>query len=231
MNINELVYSQLTENTGAALGDSGGAYGRHWERNQKKSLADFEAAPGATLEIRTWTNKEGKVNYEFDVTIDLFHKLTTNLDLDDLCDEFNALPVADWDGVHYGTSLEGCRWLADHDLTPQGDAFNSYNGDSILSQVIQGQVLYHNDSGNLYILLQIHNGCDIRGGYTDAKLYKLDDDYAFISESCGFSVGTTIIDYHGGNEFIGEEGQYLDSDELDAIAQEAGVGVYHGDIF
>ena len=28
----------LTENTGKHMLDSGGAYGRHWERNQKKSF-------------------------------------------------------------------------------------------------------------------------------------------------------------------------------------------------
>ena len=28
-----------------------------------------------------------------------------------------------------------------------------------------------------YILIQIHNGADVRGGYTDAKLFKLNDDF------------------------------------------------------
>ena len=27
-------------------------------------------------------------------------------------------------------------------------------------------------NGEEYLLLQIHNGCDVRGGYTDAKLFK-----------------------------------------------------------
>ena len=31
--------------------------------------------------------------------------------------------------------------------------------------------------GEPYLLLQIHGGCDVRGGYTDAKLFKPSDDW------------------------------------------------------
>ena len=33
--VEQTIYGMLTESTGAALCDSGGAYGRHWQRNQK----------------------------------------------------------------------------------------------------------------------------------------------------------------------------------------------------
>ena len=41
--IENIVYEMLTENTGTHFLDSGGEDGRHWQVNQKKSLADFQA--------------------------------------------------------------------------------------------------------------------------------------------------------------------------------------------
>ena len=47
---------------------------------------------------------------------------------------------------------------------------NSFNWDSDLSQDIQYQFLYIDNA--CYVLIQIHNGADARGGYTSAKLFK-----------------------------------------------------------
>ena len=52
----------------------------------------------------------------------------------------------------------------------EAECINSYNGDCDLSQTIQfvhvGDI-YDNDM----IALSIHNGCDVRGGYTDYKFF------------------------------------------------------------
>jgi len=45
MKTKEIIYKMLIENTGRALGDSGDAYGRAWERNQGKTIEDFEGEP------------------------------------------------------------------------------------------------------------------------------------------------------------------------------------------
>ena len=47
--LKQVVYSMITENTGRHMLDSGGAYGRHWERNQKLSLDDFESLPAVDV--------------------------------------------------------------------------------------------------------------------------------------------------------------------------------------
>jgi hypothetical protein len=227
--VEQLVYSLLIENTGRALGDSGDAYGRNWQRNAKRSIDDFRADNECSLEISTWTSKENKVSYEFNVTISLFHWLNKSLDLDELCDEFNALECGNWNGEFYGTDQGQCDWLLDNGFTPEGDGFNSYNGDSCLSQIIQGQ--YLDRDGDRYVLLQVHGGCDARGGYTDDKLFKIDGYDGFYSESCGFGVGEHSIDFYGGSEFINADGQSFDNEELDAIAAEVGPGVYAGDLF
>ena len=45
MRTHELIHSMLTENTGSHMCDSGGAYGRHHERNANKTIEDFEKEP------------------------------------------------------------------------------------------------------------------------------------------------------------------------------------------
>ena len=40
--IEQTIYNMLTENTGTHMLDSGGGSGRHWQRNQKKSIEDFK---------------------------------------------------------------------------------------------------------------------------------------------------------------------------------------------
>lgn len=242
-NLNRLIYSMLTENTGRSLCDSGDAYGRNWQRNANKTLEDFEKEPEATLEI-SLLEYDGKIRYDFDPTISLYHKLTKTLDLDDLCDEFNAMPVDDWDSEYYGVSAAGQKWLDDHGFSVaqySGDSFNSYNWGSILSQVIQGVVLTDDGGINKYVLLQVHGGCDVRGGYTDAKLFAfadLDAEYTLFSEQCGFTFdvlddenNNISIDCMGDGDWIDRDGSSLDQDDLKRLGDLIGEGVYEGYLF
>jgi hypothetical protein len=68
MKTEKIIYKMLTENTGEHFLDSGGAYGRHWQRNQKKSLNDFR--------------KEKYISYDSDgyATKSLFHHLIESID-------------------------------------------------------------------------------------------------------------------------------------------------------
>ena len=45
-----------------------------------------------------------------------------------------------------------------------------------------------------YVILQIHQGADVRGGYTDAKLFLADDDYSIKEDSCYFSIEDQLVD-------------------------------------
>lgn len=148
----------LTENTGSSMLDSGGAYGRHWERNAGLTLADFESAPA------------GSIDSYGEITVDLFHYLNNRLSYDPALDAAwrafdDERPDASWmDNIEefldmLGVSpdagyYDGGRW-----------SFNSYNFDGcLLSQTIQGTAF---SLGNREaIILQVHGGCDVRGGYT-----------------------------------------------------------------
>jgi hypothetical protein len=154
----------LTENTGRHFLDSGGAYGRNWERNQKKTIKDFMSEPEERISF------DGSYLYR---TVSVFHYLS-QLETDEICDKFNRMKVTDWDCEDfYGVSVKQGEFLERYDVKEQR-TFNTYNGDSDLSQILQGSWIELNVDGyhEEYLLLQIHNGCDARGGYTDAKLFK-----------------------------------------------------------
>lgn len=171
MNIKELIYKMLTESTGISMMDSGGTDNRGWQRNQKKSFTDFENEPAVEYEV------DDQLSY----TVSLFHYLPTVLELDDLCNEFNSKKVNDWDSDIYGVSKAGKNWLLKKGFKI-GNSWNSYNGENTLSQILQGTELKIDGCGEGdYVLLQIHNGCDARGGYTDAKLFKYQEFQEFIN--------------------------------------------------
>lgn len=226
METKNLIYKMLTTSTGKAICDSADSYGRNWEKNQNKTIEDFQNSPECTLEVYRYKNEE----YEFIPTISLFHRLNSCLELDELCQEFNSLPVDDWRGGYYGVSDEGMEWLGNEGFIPDGDGWNTYNFDCINSQITQGQDLTRD--GYRYILLQIHQGCDARGGYTDAKLFKLKkyaENWALFDDTCFFSLEGISIDFRGG-DFTNEEGDLLDKTELNELGKKCTQDFYHGDI-
>jgi len=205
-NIEKTIFEMLVENTGTHMLDSGGANGRAWQRNQGMTLEKFKNQPSAYVEInmRDW---KGKTTVEMNPCVDVFHLLTGGaLELCTYCNTFNALPVNDWDGDYYGVSSEAQQWLDDYGFEKDGDGFNTYNWASNHSQVLQGQELTCGDEK--FVLLQIHGGADVRGGYTNAKLFKLNDfaDYHNVfTEDCGFSVEKPDVDTETPDIFTGEK--------------------------
>jgi hypothetical protein len=204
MDTKELIYKMLTENTGVHMLDSGGAYGRNWERNQVKTIEDFENEPE---EVYTYSKRWNELSR----TASVYHYLS-QLQTDKVCDKFNAMPCEDWDAEDvYGVSKAQWEWLNEffHDLEVIA-TFNTYNWDSDLSQILQGSWIegYRVGIGvERYLLLQIHGGCDARGGYTNAKLF-LPTDYGIINEDLDEYQHSSVI-----NEYL--EGGYITAVDYD----------------
>jgi len=173
-NVNELVYNMLTENTGTHFLDSGGTNGRMWQRNANKCLQDFEDEQPESYQYAADSN-------EIFRTVSVYHFLTNDLQIDNICFEFNELNTEpkDWEADTntnvsiYGVSLAAWNYLTEFNEVEVQRSWNTYNGDSDLSQILQGANLTINDEH--YVLIQIHGGADARGGYTDAKLFKCGD--------------------------------------------------------
>lgn len=177
----ETIAGMLKENTGAHFLDSGGAYGRHHQRNQGR---DFESEPECTLTCR-WGYLE--------VTHNLYHWLNERLTLSEHDEVFQRfIDGTGQEDTHYlrageewakliTETRERCdergrdypAWAEDEPtgIYGEGEPFthNTYNGEDLLSQVIQ----FFYAGG--WIALSVHGGCDPRGGYTRPHLFTIDD--------------------------------------------------------
>ena len=167
LTLKETLYSMFIENTGTHFLDSGGAYGRNWERNQKKTIKDFDNEKTASLTLEL--SKSGELWCYG--TVSTWHHLNATLELDNISRAFNGMAVNDWDSeLAYGLSKHGEDYLLG--LGAEfGQPWNTYNWENNFDQVLQGCNL--EIDGEKYVLIQYHGGCDVRGGYTDAKLFKI----------------------------------------------------------
>lgn len=176
----------LAENTGRALCDSGGemqadgtvkyGYGRNWERNQGR---DFDAEQETVLQF----------DYDYiSITHNVYHWLASRLSFDaDLTEEFEKFAEAteerkdspwlqlmeEWAGQLGDTEDEDGEPREVSGLYGDGEPFtvNTYNGEDLLSQTIQ--YTYFELNGDAHVLLQVHGGCDVRGGYTAPKVFQV----------------------------------------------------------
>lgn len=169
----QAVYEMLTENTGEHFLDSGGAYGRHWQRNQKKTHLDFMNEE--ELEV---FNKDTE---EPEIYKSLYHHLVDTAEyLPSLTKSLNKWIEED----KYSIDNPDGRSNNWHDVEQFMTEFVSdakincvytYNEQNVLSQDIQ--FLYCGDIyENNIVAISIHNGCDARGGLTGYRFFKVDWD-------------------------------------------------------
>lgn len=85
----DVLVSMLTENTGTHFLDSGGAYGRHWQRQHNMDKAAFEERPEVKVEFYL---REGSERGEINATLDVYHWLKDRLEFNK---ELDAL-FFDW---------------------------------------------------------------------------------------------------------------------------------------
>lgn len=164
----ERLQRMLKENTGRSVFDSGDYYGRHWQQNRD---VEFSQQPEGNLQI---SNRRGEL--EILATISTYHflvdRLIYNPELDERYCEFAALRCI-------GLDLRTAEMFVDseHGRGIYGEdnplSINTYNGEDLLSQVIQ--YVYWTDEAGAHVLLQIHGGCDVRGGYTDPSAFDVTD--------------------------------------------------------
>lgn len=168
-NTEEVIFSMLTENTGTHFLDSGGTSGRAWQRNAGKILEDFKNEPEAWLDAGEWP----------DITKSTFWLLANNLQHDaDLTAAYWKFDEARPDDSYYET-IEA--WLDKLGVPGEGGdfygdgrfGFNTYNwADNWLAdRTLQGTSF--GMGGSYYLILQVHGGADVRGGYTKPQVFEL----------------------------------------------------------
>lgn len=224
------LYEMMTENTGVHMMDSGMDDGRHWQQNQKLTVDDFLARPKATLETEYGTYP----------TLDLYHFLNDRLTLSSMAkalqtdfeEHVNASDLSFYDMEAMETFV---HYLTDSPKQPE--TANSYNWDNYLSQTIQYVTFEYQN--RWFVLLQIHGGADVRGGYTRPQVFEMSSEYAFydmqdaviqcVNPDCDFDLsirgGVDICDSSGSLAMTSSEFYELKKclecgGELEALAPE-----------
>lgn len=170
----EIIYEMLTEPTGKHMLDSGQDEGRHWQRNQKKSLKDFENEPRLIL-----LDQDTDYPYYEKST---FHHLADsciylpreNADLVEWVSENEYDYFKNENGRSLGSMYDIEDYMLEtYNLEPR--VINTCNEESSLTQSIQFITLGDTYDSDI-IALSVHNGADVRGGYTDYKIFKIETD-------------------------------------------------------
>ena len=159
----------LTENTGRHFLDSGFCYGRNWERNQGR---DFAAESEGTLEFG---NHKGVL--EIDLMLSVYHFLKTRLEFNpDLDRRYRAYVEQEDEDLGISSAETFAESIDGRGIYGDGSpmTINTHNGEDLLSQILQ--YVYWTDEDGAHVLLQIHGGCDMRGGYTDPVAFDVEEE-------------------------------------------------------
>lgn len=190
----EIIKNMMCENTGKNLLDSGDIYGRHYEENQNGIMTGPQ-------KVDFWT--DGEKETELNPIVPLYDFLTYSLEIDEEANIYNNR-FYNYIGAHdldpYGVYdiEETIKVIGEESGYSKMEMINTYNYESVLSQVIQF-ILFSDGYDNVYICLQIHNGCDVRGGYTLPKIFYVQDPEYFITGTTDarISCGCRSYNYYG----------------------------------
>jgi hypothetical protein len=166
--LQKVIYKMLTEDVGWGLCDSSNmGYSSSWRKRKEKSIEDFINEPEVYFMLDDYTGFYAKVS--------TFHYLAgagSNLILDDYCKKFNKLNKEPLRQII--TEKAEKYLLKKFNLTYDDlfdDCYNTYNDNNDLDCFLQYSII--EIDGDQYLFLQVHGGSDIRGGYTNVKMFKL----------------------------------------------------------
>lgn len=233
----EKIIEMLTENTGTHFLDSGGVYGRNWERNKTK---DFKKESEISLDVY----KDNVI-----ITKNVFHYLVNHLDITKESKKYQRLFDL-FEGEHYSRYLKQVSdkidnyarakgYITKHDKTwtQVMEEFtdmhntneygckitNTYNFDNLIGQTLQ-YCIFSNEDGT-FIILQLHNGCDVRGGYTEPKIFEINDFEEFIIDMTSITASCKCTrwdsDDSGYHWYLGEDYLYDGTKQLDLFCDTA----------
>lgn len=201
MNIYDTIEATLKAPVPTSILDSGGAYGYQFQRNQQKNLP---TNPRVSYDI--WEPRDRQPNSaDISAYVDIYHYLTDTLHIDETSKRLNKqLRQRE---IHWtGEAIEYLETLPNvYDI---GNEINTYNGEQILSQVLQFFTFELEESTSKYVALQIHGGCDVRGGYSDCQVFEIDmmdaDLFGYV-DIYGDIDGTQVSTSYNGYSLVNEE--------------------------
>ena len=172
------LYDMLVEDCGTHMMDSGGDGGRSWQRN--RHVKDFRLLSPINYEYETWTHKDGTKGNWFTINRLLFHHLNDHLTYDK--EETKKLEKWLKKNDKYTNSVSDVEEYIEQVYGTDEDGYysdNTYNSEHLLSQDFQ-YVSY-----GAQIFISIHGGADIRGGYSNYKVFTQDDQDMLFLDAAG----------------------------------------------
>lgn len=187
-----IIENMMCEDTGRSLLDSGDAYGRHYEENQKNGIMT------GPQKVDFWT--DGEKETELNPIVPLYDFLTYNLEVDGDSERFedefyNYIKVNDLNPYSVVDIEETIKVIGEYSGYADLEMVNTYNYESVLSQTIQF-IMFSDGYDNIYVCLQIHNGCDVRGGYTLPKIFYVENPEYFITGTTDAIISCGCRDYN-----------------------------------
>jgi hypothetical protein len=200
----KLIVKMLLENTGKHFLDSGFENGRAWQRNKGK---DFEKENKVTLDFY-----DNELQY---FTVSTFHYLSEVLELDIFAKKINKYLNGQRNKDIDSHWVQECSELLidKYNIELIGDTVNTYNYENNLSQILLYTIF--KNSNDVYCLLQIHGGADIRGGYTDTQCFKLNSYLTGNVEVFGTVNGVNVDNMYNGYSLTDENGDEIKIKETD----------------
>jgi len=239
----KILEDMLKENTGRHMLDSGSHYGRHFEENRK--VEDMDNTPISTHSIRNY----GEDEIELISHVSTYHFLKHRVDY---TNESHQLTKQFYEYSHE-EALDGESWTTCMDALFGNASVNTYNHEHAVDQVLQFHaftlegvgydterdprpedcefvvgdriVRAEPDIHGDFVALQIHNGCDVRGGYTAPVVFECPHgaDYMVMSPTTDISCsecGWVASQYDGGRSRDGDWSMLRYDEEADLLLHE-----------
>lgn len=186
----EVLQSMFMEDTGINMLDSGGDYDRHWQKNAGAGFIDLPPAysSNGTPVLSTYHYLAARLEYS-EFQTEQFQSMWSHVVTPQMAEMIEFVEYCELDTGNYGRDLVS----------------NSFNWETLLDQNIQ--FIEYRMGSQLYVMLQIHNGADARGGYTEPKIFTADEgwfhqvqDIDLACELCCLSFSVKGYDVDGYDE-------------------------------
>ena len=240
MKTKDIVSQMLTENTGRHILDSGGSNGRHWQRNQDR---DFAAEPSTSSEFSICRYKDQQPELDIQISHNIYHWMIEKLDYNERVDSIfydyaqrKSQTDLPWE-VNIENFIKRFNSSSILDTAPMKE--NTYNGECLLSQTLL-YTQFSIDFGDL-VAIQVHNGADVRGGYTKPRIFDCDESFFYYTDATLYAENTldpsqTIMPFgtdnnshswhtSDGYHFYGDEHNDLETYDVTENPQLRGQGV------
>lgn len=181
------VIAMMTENTGCHVLDSGGAYGRNFEKNRE--IDDWDNIPYHKIH---WCGQD-----DWYIQKNLFPYLTKYLLYDVKLDALfhTYADMEDYKEMQWKDVVD--QFLEDVHMLPNGWKWeNTASFEDLLSQTILYRGYASHSAYPTGVVLRIHGGCDTRGGYTTPHFFHAIEGFdAFIIGMSDIGLECSNCDY------------------------------------